>query len=179
MRFGAVLSLILLMAPLRPAPWTTSRPMLLATSVSIETISKSDDDVVALEVSIHASQDQLVATKRPFKGEWYEGSSFEAILDAVPHVLKSDFVGGDVILTPSRPLSQDWTYHCYVTFVFTDRSVINIGWRDVKLKAGARSVTHTWTVANCLPGEERGPGDHSNCALQMTFKGASGTQFAQ
>jgi hypothetical protein len=144
-------------------------PTLLAASVSIETTSKSDDGAVSLGVTIHAPQDRLIAAQQ-ITGVWYEDSSFETIVD-VPHVLKSDFVGGDVILSPSRPLLQDWTYHCYVTFVFSDHSVIRIGWRDVTLRAGARSVSLNWKVANCLPVEEPVSAEHSNCTLQMTFRG--------
>ena len=179
MRLAVVVSCVLLMAPmsvgLTPCAMTT--PTLLAASVSIETISKSDDDVVSLGVSLHAPKDHLIATKQQIDGVWYQDSSFETILGVVPHVLKSDFVGGDVILSPSRPLFQDWTYHCYVTFVFSDHSVIRIGWRDVKLRAGARSVTHNCRAANCLPVQEPVPAEHSDCALQMTFKGGPETRF--
>ena len=173
MRLGVVLSCVLLIAPMSVGltPCAVGTPMLLAASVSIETVSKSDDDVVSLGICLHAPQDHVIATKQQVNGEWYQDSSFETILGVVPHILKSDFVGGDVILSPSRPLLQDWTYHCYVTFVFTDHSVIRIGWRDAKLRAGARSVTHKWKVANCIPTEEPVPAEQPNCTLEMTFKG--------
>jgi hypothetical protein len=138
--------------------------------VSIETISKSDNDVVSLGVSVQAAQHHSIAAYKQIHGVWYEGSSFEAILDVQP-VLKSDFVDGVVTLTPSRPLSQDWTHHCYVTLIFSDRSVIKIAWRDVKLTAGAHSVTHNWRVANCFPATKPVPVEHQNCTLEMTFKG--------
>jgi hypothetical protein len=144
--------------------------------VSIETISKPDDDVVSLGVSIRTPRDRLLTT-RHINGVWYQDSSFETIFDDVPQVLKSDFVDGDVVLSPSRPLFQDWTYHCYVTFVFSDNSVITIGWRDATLRAGAHSVTHTWKVANCFPGEGAVAVEDSNCTLQMTFKGGPKTHF--
>src|SRR5262245_22023297 len=121
MRLGVLLSFVLMMAPMsiRLTPHAVATPTLSAASVSIETISKSDEDTVSLGISIHAPQDHVMVTRRKIDGTWYEGSSFETILD-VPRVLKSDFVSGDVIVTPSRPLLQDWTYHCYVTFVFSD-----------------------------------------------------------
>jgi hypothetical protein len=173
MRFGVLLSGVLLIAPMsaRLAPRASTAPRLVAASVSIETLSKSDDDVVSLDVSIHAPQDHVIATKQQINGVWYQDSSFESMLGVVPSVVKSDLLNGDVTLSPSRPLIQDWTYHCSVALVFSDRSVINIGWRDVTLRAGARSVVHHWAVANCLPGQESVRPEHSNCTLQMTFKG--------
>jgi hypothetical protein len=172
MPFTLLLSLVLLIGPMsaRPARHGVGTPTLIGVSVSIETVSKSDEDAVSLGVSIRTPQDRLIATQQ-IKGVWYEGSSFESILGPVAPALKSEFANGDVTVSPSRPLSQDWGYHCYVTFVFSDRSVITIGWRDVKLKAGAHSVTHHWRVANCLPGEEPARAADSNCTLQMTFKG--------
>ena len=179
MKLGVAVSFVLLMAPMngRIKPGTGATPMLSAASVSIETISKSDDDVVSLDVSIHARQDHVIATRRQIHGVWYQDSSFETVLGVAPQVLKSDLLGGDVVLSTSRPLLQDWTYHCYVTFVFSDRSVIKIEWRDVQFTAGSRSVTHDWTVANCLPGAESVAPEHSNCTLQMTFKGGRETHF--
>lgn len=174
MRFGAVLPFVLLMAPMSTStPRVMSTPTLSAVSISIETVAKADDDVVSLGVSIHAQQHQLIATKPQIHGVWYQDSSFETILDAAPQVLKSDFVAGDVSLSPSRPLLQDWRYHCYLTFIFSDHSVIRIGWWDMTLRAGARSVTHTWTAGDCLPVAGLVPAEHSNCTLQMTFKGGS------
>jgi hypothetical protein len=172
MKFRAVLSFVLLMAPMstRLKPYAMATPILSAASVSIETISKSDDDTVSLGVSIHAPQERLIATKQQINGVWYPDSSFETILDVAPRVLKSDFVGGDISLSTSRPVLHDWTYHCYLTFIFSDHSVIEIGWRDVRLKAGAHSITHSWTVANCLPVGEPVQAEHSNCTLQMTFQ---------
>ena len=154
----------------KPTAYAMTTPMLLAASVSIETISKSDDDAVSLGVSVRGPKDHVIGTKQEINGVWYPDSSFEAMLDVVPHILKSDFASGEVSLSASRPLLQDWTYHCYLTFVFSDHSVVRIGWRDVRLKAGARTVTHSWTVANCLPTGDPVPAEHSNCTLQMTFK---------
>jgi hypothetical protein len=150
-------------------------PTLSGASVSIETVSKADNDAVSIGVSVHAAHDHLIAAKRQIHGVWYEGSSFEAILDASP-LLKSDFVGGDITLSPSRPLSEDWTYHCYVKFYFSDHSVIRIAWRDVKLRAGARSVTHNWKVSHCFPVEEPAQAEHPSCTLEMTFLGRVDTQ---
>jgi hypothetical protein len=172
------MSFVLLMAPtsIWLTPRATAEPTLSEASLSIETVSKSDNDVVSLGVSIHAAPDRVIAANKRIDGVWYEGSSFETILD-VPHVLKSDsvlksdFAVGDVTLFPSRPLSQDWTYHCYLRLWFSDRSVIKIAWRDVKLRAGARSVTHSWRVANCFPVEKPGRAEHPNCTLEMTFQG--------
>src|SRR5262245_50877332 len=170
---GIVLGLSMIGFAGAPSPG----PTLSAASVSIETVSKSDDDAVSLGVSIHAPREREIATKQQIDGVWYPDSSFETILDVVPHVLKSDFVGGDVSLSTSRALTQDWTYHCYLTFVFSDHSVVKIGWRDVRLKAGARRVTHRWTAADCLPVGEPVPAEHSNCTLQMTFKGGREARF--
>ena len=117
-----------------------------------------------------ALHDHLITSKQPINGVWYQDSAFETILANVRPLPKNDFAGGDVVLSPSRPLSHDWTYHCYVTFVFSDHSVIRIGWRDMMLRAGAHSVTRNWTIANCLPGAKPVPAEHSICALQMTFK---------
>jgi hypothetical protein len=152
-------------------------PTLSDASLSIETVSKSDDDDVSLGVSVHAPDDHAIAVKQEINGVWYQDSSFETILGVAPNVLKSDFVGGDVILSTSRSLSQDWTYHCYLTFVFSDHSVIRIGWRDVKLRAGARTVTQKWTVADCFPVFQHIPSEHSSCSLQMTFKGGPESHF--
>jgi hypothetical protein len=171
MKLGAVLSLVLLLAPMsaRLKPYATATPMLSAASVSIETISKSDEDTVSLGVAIHAPQ-RVIATKQQVNGVWYPGSSFETMLEVIPDVVKSDFAGGDISLSPSRPLLHDWTYHCDMTLIFSDHSVMKISWRDVTLKAGAQSITHSWTVANCLSAGEAVQADHSNCTLQMTFK---------
>lgn len=177
MRSGVLLSFVLLMAPMgiRLTHRAIASPTLSGASVSIETVSKADNDAVSIGVSVHAAHDHLIAAKRQIHGVWYEGSSFEAILDASP-LLKSDFVGGDITLSPSRPLSEDWTYHCYVKFYFSDHSVIRIAWRDVKLRAGARSVTHNWKVSHCFPVEEPAQAEHPSCTLEMTFLGRVDTQ---
>jgi hypothetical protein len=172
MKCGVVfLALLLVPMSARLTPAAGASPVLAAASIGIETIAKSDDDEVSLEVGVQAPADHLVATKQKVAGVWYQDSSFEVILGVLPHAPKSDFMAGAVTLSPSRPLSQAWTFHCVVSLFFSDHSVVRIGWLDVTLTAGARAVTRTWTAADCLPEEAPAPAAHPGCTLQMTFKG--------